>query len=869
MNQRNIVIAIAIVVLATHVVIFSDLPLIWRTAAVLILTGLLPGLLLVDWIVGHIDQTLSMSERLLYGLGVGYACIVLIMLGLSYLPGGIARWHTFLAFDLLLVVLLLRRVITHRNEPATALTNLFTPFRQNVSIWPVVGLLLLALVGGYLRFIDLSYSEFQGDEARAMLRAAETIQGHPDALLGHKKGPTEIVLPTVIYSMLGRIDEATARLPFAIANFAALFALFLLGQRLFGDLGGWSAAMLLAVDGYFIGFAHIVQYQSVVFLMVVLVVLIFSRLTSEFFAQPFVLRCYFMLAALLLGTGLLSHYEAVFVIFPCLYLLYRIWQNGVSLSSLLSALLLPILVGALIVASFYIPFVLNPNFAITYAYISVNRIGGSFPYNNLVDVFERTMLYSSSYYFFTLVGLAVGAVVLIYWRGLVRPWRTLVIALFLAGVMLTILIPDWLTISTLPEESNDYTWIFFAFILLLAWFLPNFPTEERVAWIWFGAPMILSLFFVRTPNTHVYGFFIGWALVAGLMLSQIWRWLQNGLGRRMAMTIGIPVAVSALLLFGTYEYWYFSHTDVEILRTWRENRPRGYWVPYEMPTNMSIFGFPFRNGWKTVGVLYEEGLLEGAFETNGRDAVSDWYTRGRSYCPRDHKYFIFSHAVEPAEADGLLELQQGLEEEYQLFGTVQVNGQQRLHIYQRDIERSTNDAPSPQMFVHDEYQDAFDERLAGPTFERSGSIAPALAEQTIQHPLDLRFGDSIWLKGYRVNATTVQPRRDLVVTLYWQSAAPVERAYTAFNQIIDPSDFRKAGQRDGEPVCNRRPTNSWLPNELIADRHWVSVFPDAIPGTYTLLIGLYDRETGERLPISTRDDQPMGDSLVLTEIVVE
>lgn len=949
-NQRNVVITVATAALATHIAIFSNLPLIWRTVTVLILTGLLPGLLLVDWIVGHIDQTLSFPERLLYSFGAGYACMVLVMLGLSYLPGGIARWHTFLAFDLLLVALLWLYVITHRHRPPTNLTDLVTiqipmnmnvpgtylnvsdsrvlksparqwlskqlpdlfgPLCQDVSIWLVVGLLSLALVGGYLRFVDLSYSEFQGDEARAMLRAAETIQGHPDALLGHKKGPTEILLPTVIYSMLSRIDEPTARLPFAIANFVALFAIFLLGRRLFGDVGGWSAAMLLAVDGYFIGFSHIVQYQSVVFLMVVLIVLILYRLTSfvnvsnttdrstlidsdqlssdftpphikpsfletpQFFSKPLLLTRYFSLAALLLGIGLLSHYEAALVIFPCLYLFYRIWRNGASLRLLLRTLLLPLLVGALIVVGFYIPFILNPNFAMTYAYIRVNRIGGAFPYNNLVDVFERTMLYSSSYYLFTLILLAVSAIALVYWRGLTRPWRSIMITLLLAGVLLTLMIPEWLTISALPEESNDQTWFFFALILLLSWFVPNFPTEERVAWIWFGVPMILSLFFVRTPNTHVYGFFIGWALVGGLMINQLWRWLYNRLGQRPTMMIGIPIGVIALLLFGTYEYWYFSHTDVEILRTWRENRPRGYWVPYEMPTNMSIFGFPFRNGWKTVGMLYEEGVLEGAFETNGRDAVSDWYTRGRTYCPRDHKYFIFSQAVEPAEADGLLDLQQNLKETYQLFGTVQVNGQQRLHIYQRDVDqgdvkRSTNGAPVPQTFANDDYQEAFDKRLAGPTFERSGSsIAPALAKQTIQHPLDLRFGHSIWLKGYGVNAITVQPGTDLVLTLYWQTTAPIDRVYTVFNQIIDPSDFRKVGQRDGEPACNRRPTNSWLPDELIADRHWVSVFPNAVPGTYTLLIGLYDRETGERLPISTVDDQPMGDSLGLTEIVVE
>ncbi len=139
-------------------------------------------------------------------------------------------------------------------------------------------MLSLALVAGVLRFSDLAYSEFQGDEARAVLRSAECIQGYHDALLTHKKGPVEILLPAGVYVMAQRLNEAAARLPFALLNLAGLLAVFLLGWRLYHPVAGWAAAMLLALDGYFIGFARIVQYQSVVFLMVVLTVLVLYRL---------------------------------------------------------------------------------------------------------------------------------------------------------------------------------------------------------------------------------------------------------------------------------------------------------------------------------------------------------------------------------------------------------------------------------------------------------------------------------------------------------------------------------------------------------------------------------------------------------------
>ena len=126
-------------------------------------------------------------------------------------------------------------------------------------------MITLLVAGAIFRFVGLGYSDYQGDEARAALRAAAVLQGYEDVLMLHKKGPTEILLPTLIYTLTGHLTEATARLPFAIANFLGLFATFALGARLFNPLAGWVAAIFLALDGYFIGFAHIVQYQSVVF----------------------------------------------------------------------------------------------------------------------------------------------------------------------------------------------------------------------------------------------------------------------------------------------------------------------------------------------------------------------------------------------------------------------------------------------------------------------------------------------------------------------------------------------------------------------------------------------------------------------------
>ena len=107
------------------------------------------------------------------------------------------------------------------------------------------------------------------------------IQGYDDVLFLHKKGPAEILLPTTLFALAGRVTEATARLPFALAGIAALGAAYLLGKRLFGSVAGWAAAMLLAVDGYLVAFSRIVQYQSIVILTSALVILILVRLLQR------------------------------------------------------------------------------------------------------------------------------------------------------------------------------------------------------------------------------------------------------------------------------------------------------------------------------------------------------------------------------------------------------------------------------------------------------------------------------------------------------------------------------------------------------------------------------------------------------------
>jgi hypothetical protein len=319
------------------------------------------------------------------------------------------------------------------------------------------------------------------------------------------------------------------------------------------------------------------------------------------------------------------------------------------------------------------------------------------------------------------------------------------------------------------------------------------------------------------------------------------------------------VAATAVLVFGLYEYWLFVHNRVEVLRTWPEHRPPGYWTPYAMPVEIAIFGFPLNNGWKAVAGLYANGVLKGDYDTNTRDVIAEWYTRGEHFCVRDDpRYYMLANPVEPTLADETAQLRSALAADHKLFGTVYVKGRPALEIYEH-----TGAELAPQRFDVENYEDAFDAKVSTPWFERNGPGSG----RGLKHPVNYRLGETIWLKGYTVDRETARPGESIHLSLYWETTRPILEDYKVFVQVIDLADLAKAGQRDGAPGCARYPTNTWLPGSLIADHYTIALEPNARPGRYTVLAGMYNDDG--RLEIFDAGGQALGDQLSLTGVEIQ
>ncbi len=132
----------------------------------------------------------------------------------------------------------------------------------------------------------------------------------------------------------------------------------------------------------------------------------------------------------------------------------------------------------------------------------------------------------------------------------------------------------------------------------------------------------------------------------------------------------------------------------------------------------------------------------------------------------------------------------------------------------------------------------------------------AAGEIRVQAPLTT-FADTAALADVRV-FTPPQPTGELVVWVYWHPLEQTETPLKAFVHLtgdINPTTNTPLwSQDDHEPQHGRAATTTWQPGTLYRD---VFVLPgvDGVPGAdYTLTLGLYQPDTGERLLTATGDD---------------
>ena len=121
-----------------------------------------------------------------------------------------------------------------------------------------------------------------------------------------------------------------------------------------------------------------------------------------------------------------------------------------------------------------------------------------------------------------------------------------------------------------------------------------------------------------------------------------------------------------------------------------------------------------------------------------------------------------------------------------------------------------------------------------------------------EHPVRARLGTGFRFLGYDLRTTEATPGDRVPFVLYWQATEPVTADLSIFVHLLAPSGDL-VWQDDGAAAHGARPTWSWTAGETIADPHTLHLPVDLPEGDYLLTTGLYDWQTGERLPAFNPD----------------
>jgi len=136
----------------------------------------------------------------------------------------------------------------------------------------------------------------------------------------------------------------------------------------------------------------------------------------------------------------------------------------------------------------------------------------------------------------------------------------------------------------------------------------------------------------------------------------------------------------------------------------------------------------------------------------------------------------------------------------------------------------------------------------------------------MEHQLGWRLGEGIKLLGYDVDER-VKAGQTLTLTLYWQCVSQMDESYTVFTHLLDENNAIR-GQSDSLPAAGEAPTTTWIEGEVITDPHEIVAHTQGHTGRHVIEVGMYELQSGQRLPVYDAQQNLVGDRILLHEIAV-
>ena len=138
-----------------------------------------------------------------------------------------------------------------------------------------------------------------------------------------------------------------------------------------------------------------------------------------------------------------------------------------------------------------------------------------------------------------------------------------------------------------------------------------------------------------------------------------------------------------------------------------------------------------------------------------------------------------------------------------------------------------------------------------------GYVLPGAEDGWIAIQPEADFGGQLQLRTATHSAGALKAGDFLAVRLDWQALAQPAANHSAFIQLLD-ADGRVVAQRDLPLQSDGAPSSAWQPGQQASTRAAMAVPAGSAPGPHRLIAGLYDPQSGARLPAAGGDFVELG-----------
>ena len=442
--------------------------------------------------------------------------------------------------------------------------------------WPVI---VLFVIAGVLRLYNLGYSDYQGDEIKALYNPKEDASVR--FFLEQRKGPMQFLVTASLKNLSNNYrNRWLVRLPFALAGLGSVIVFYYLSKSLFNEKIAFYSSIFFSTNGFLIAFSRIAQYQSLVIFFGLLAIYLTKK-----YADSLRLR-YLIMASISLAVSILSHYDGVFFIPIIFGIFYPLWRTSIK------PFVVSVLLFLILTSVFYIPFVLNIAQSTTdyWAGRITGDVSGKISNSRYLFSVYQPIYVLHVYTILGLVGFG-----LLFFITLYKIFPGLVSKVVKRAYKLD----SFNAIHTKFKAST--------ILAVLVWFLIPFVLLEKVIYI---------------PGTHIYTYLIPVFLMMGFAVFHadlISRKILKGFST--AFVIGIWL----LFIFLSLQS-YYVFVDHKYEYPW-ENKKFLIWT-FPKPTpifHLSMFGFPYYRHWDEIGDFIKTDGKASFYTTNERVSISRYH----------------------------------------------------------------------------------------------------------------------------------------------------------------------------------------------------------------------------------------------------